>query len=205
MTEESYLITPRTDADPTSVFNEKCAESRLEELTKLIIAIYIEEDLKTWAKEHRLKGENVPPYPQDQIKEKFYEKARQEAIKILEQEKRNVVENRAKYIENTLNIIIKQLRLLVYTEHGKGKVYLKKVPVEGNVGQSNPHERDIMYFETYPEGIERYQQIGQQKSRIEEFNDYFEFMNEDLAALYQQASALANVEFVGEKEKDAKT
>jgi hypothetical protein len=205
----SYNIEPRSGEtiSPTQVFDLQCAETRLKELTQLIIAKFVQKDLENFAMEYKKAFKPVPQYPlnEAEIKQKFYEKARKEAERILEQERRNVVEQRSEYIKNTLNIIIKQLRLLIYTENGKGKIYLKKVPLEGNVGSNSPPFRDILYFETYPEGIERCGQIMQQKSRIDEFSDYFQYMPQDLAALYQQASTLANVEFVGEKEKDAKT
>jgi len=200
----SYLITPRTNADPTSVFNERCAESRLEELTKQVMQILIEQDQENFAMEHRKAfKQGFPQYSlnEAEIKEKFYEKAYKEAMRIIDQERRNVVEQRSEYIKNTLNIIIRQLRLLVYTESGKGKIYLKKVPVEGHVGENSPSERDILYFETYPEGIERHEQIGRVLSRLSEFSDYIGYASLELQQLYRQAIDLRPEIISGEKEE----
>ena len=204
----TFLIEPRSgeNLSPTAVFDGQCAESRLEELTKQIMQIFVHEDLENFAMEHKKAFKPIPLYPlnEAEINEKFYEKARKEAERILSQERRNVVEQRSQYIKNTLNIIIRQLRLLVFTEHGKGKIYLKKEPISGQCHPNNPSEREIFYFETYPEGIERYNQIMQQKGRLNEFEDYFAYMTQDLIELYQQASALAELEFVGEKDATQK-
>jgi len=201
----SFRVPPRTgNIDPTSVFDEGCAESRIEELTKLIIAKLTEEDLKAFALSYKKKFEAVPLYPLNatEIRDKFYEKARKEAVKILEQERKNCVEERSQYIKNTLNLIIKQLRLIVYTEHGKGKFYVKKEPLKGVLPKDAPLERDVMYFEgDNAAGIERYQQICRVLGRLGEFQDYEPYMNQELLDLWNEASQLGNIEIVWKDKK----
>ena len=197
----SYLVTPRNSEglSPTMVFDQGCAESRLKELTNLIIQKFVEEDLKIWAKEHRLKGETVPIYPSEQIHEKFYEKARREAERILEAERHNVVEQRSEYIKTTLRLTIKRLQFLVMTEHGKGKIYVEK-KLEPDA-RGNYKETDVPYFESYPEGIARLEQIDGVRSRISEFRDYVPyFSDEELKQLWKEALDLASLEIVRKEE-----
>jgi len=183
------------------IFDEGCAKSRVEELTRLLISNFACEDMEKMADEQRRAFKPVLPYPlnDQEILAKFSEKARQEAFKILEAERKALVEYRAESIKNTLNIIIRQLRFLVFTAEGKGKIYIRKVPIEGKTGQNAPSEREVEYFESYPEGIEHLERIGRVLNCFREVNDFVPYMNEELTALYQQARGLASLKRVWEK------
>lgn len=200
LSNEKFIIKPQDNLSPTQVFDEGCAESRLEELTQLIMEKLVEKDLKQFAREHREKHEPVPPYPYNeiQIREIFYEKARAEAIRVLEQERKNVVKARENYIKNTLNHIIRQAKLLVFTADGKiGKIYRKKEPIVGSVPRDSPSFRDVEYFEDdCPAGRERYEQIVRLKGRLAEFNQYSAYMSPELQSLLAEANNLLNLEVV---------
>jgi len=96
--------------------------------TNRIIVKLVEQNLKQFALEHKKRFKPVPPYPYNEIeiRERFYEKAKEEAEKVIEQERKNVVEARKNHMRNTLSLVIRQARLLVFTEHGKGKIIRKK-------------------------------------------------------------------------------
>lgn len=200
-------IEPRNgfELSPNAVFDEGCAETRLKELTLLFITKFATEDMEKIADEARRAFKPIPPYEHGGdstfLYEKFGEQARKEALKILEAERKAVVEYRAESIKNTLNIIIRQLRFLVFTEHGKGKIYIRKVPIEGKVGQNAPSEREVEYFESYPEGVEHLERIWRVRNCFTPLNDFVPYMSVELRELWMQARALANLETVREWEK----
>jgi len=203
-------IEPRNgfELSPTAVFDKQCAETRLKELTLLFITKFATEDMEKIADEARRAFKPIPIYEHGGDSEflyaKFGEQARKEAEKILEAERKALTEYRAESIKKTLNIIIRQLRFLIYSEHGKGKIYIKKVPIEGKTGQNAPSEREVEYFESYPEGVEHLERIGRVLSCFRELNDYAPYFSIELHDLWRQAQDLASLERVREK-KDAKT
>lgn len=193
----SFLIQPASgDLSPSVVFDEGCRESRIRELTdKILHCILQQREEKAWALEHKKRFENIPTYPLQENYARLYEEAHKEAVRIVEQERKNVVETRTNYIKTTLNLIIRRLRFLTFTEHGKGKVYVEKklVPAYDGYGYD---ERDISYFEKYPEGEQIFQQISAAISRVSEFRDYVEYFSDDLKALWKEFSKLESFEFV---------
>jgi len=164
----------------------------------MIIAKLTEEDLKAFALKYKKRFEAVPLYPLNQfeIRDKFYEQARKEAVEILEQERKNCVEYRSGYIKNTLNNAIKRLRLEVFTEHGKGTIYVARKVVLVDSGKGLYEERDVMYFETYPEGVDKLNRINLTLGQISEFADYIPYMNQECLQLWKEASDLANIGIV---------
>jgi hypothetical protein len=192
---------------PSQVFEQTAYAERLKQLYNTIVSLMAHEEMRQIAMEHKKRFETPPSYEYSfsQLEERFGKEAMGEAMEIIEIERRNVVEEMSDYMRDTLNSIIRQLRFLVYGENGKGKIYLKKVPVEGSVHPNQPSERDILYFETYPEGVQRYNEIERQKGRLLEFEQYFAYMNQELVALYQQASTLAELEFVVEEKGKGST
>ena len=204
MSSENFIIPPRDGKtlSPTQVFDEGCCQSRLRELESLIISILVDEDLKKHAKEHRLKGESVPPYPldADAIKERFGPRAREEAKRILEAERKACVEARSEYIKNTLNLIIRQARFL--TNNGQGKIYRKRVAIEGTIPPGSDGFRDEFYYEDdCPAGKERYEQICRLRDRLGEFQQYSAYLPNDLQLLLGEANKLLNLEVVDAKIK----
>jgi hypothetical protein len=199
MSTENFMVPPRDGKtlSPTQVFESGCVESRLRELESLIISILVDEDLKKHAKEYRLKGEPVPVYPHDAdaIKERFGPRARKESQRILEAERKACIEARSDYIKATLNLVIRQARLL--TNNGTGKIYKKKVPIEGKISPGSDGFMDAFYFEDdSPAGKERYEQICRLRDRLGEFNQYGSYMNAELQGLLEQANKLLNLEVV---------
>jgi hypothetical protein len=193
----SFLIQPASgDLSPSVVFDEGCRESRIRELTdKIVNYILLQRELKAWALEHKKRFENIPTYPLQENYARLYEEAHKEAVRIVEQERKNVVEARTNYIKTTLNLAIRNLRGLTFTEKGKGKVYIEKklVPSYSGCGYD---ERDILYFEKYPEGEQRFQQISQAISRVSEFRDYLPYFSGELTALWKEFSELESFEFI---------
>jgi hypothetical protein len=193
----SFHIRPQDNPDPNTVFDKGAAESRVNELTRVIVGVLVEADGKKWAKECRLAGEPITPYPlvnEGEIMEKFGQEAYEEALKILEQERKNVVAERTPYIKDVLNRVIKRLSFLTWTPHGKGKTYIAKkfVPDRDGYGME---ERDIAYFET-PEGEERQREIDLVRDQLSEFWDYIPYMDADTHKLWDKAYDLANIERV---------
>jgi len=193
----SFLIQPASgDLSPSVVFDEGCRESRIRELTdKIVNYILLQRELKAWALEHKKRFETIPPYRLEENYARLYEEAHKEAERIVEQEKKNVVLARTIYIRNTLNLIIRRLRFLTFTEHGKGKVYIEKKFVHADRG-SGYDERDIPYFEKWPDGEQRFQQINAAISRVSEFRDYVEYFSDELTALWKEFSELESFEFI---------
>jgi hypothetical protein len=205
----SFHIPPQDNLDPTIVFDKGCVESRLKQLTQLIIQQLVNEDLQAWVLEHRKAFKNVPPYPleDNQIQAKFYKEARAEAERILEVERKHAVKNREDHVRNTLNNVIRQLEFLVFTPQGtKGKIYTERKLVRDPRTHSF-EERDVQYFET-PEGEERVAQISRVGVLMSGFDDYFPYLPKELQDLYTKASNLGNLErvvVVKNAEKEAKT
>lgn len=201
----SYLILPETNLDPSRVFDKGCYDSRLKEKTAHIVAMLVDADVKKWAKECRLSGEVVTPYPlsQDEILQKFEPQAILEAKRILEEEKRLCVEARANYIRDTLNLVIRKLRLLVFTPSGKGTTYVEKkfVPDRDGFGVE---EHEIAYFESFDGGVEIQRQIDLARGQIGQFNEYAPYMSADLLKLYQEAYDLGNIPKVWLSKNDPK-
>ena len=137
------------------------------------------------------------------LSEKFGEQARKEALKILEIERKAYVEFKSPYIKNMLEQVIKRLRNLVYgVDKGKPfklQIIIEKVQIVGSVGQGSPSMRDDVYVLDHD--YERLNQIALVRGRVAEFEDYFPYMNEELTALYQQASSLGSLEYVRKEEK----
>jgi hypothetical protein len=188
------------------LFDEGCTSSRLKELTQGFIGQYVKEDLKAWALEHKKAFSEIPLYPlnEEEIQNKFYEKARGEALKILEEERKNYVDYLTSYIRTTLQSLIRRLRPLVYGIDEKGKSCKLKIIIERKIVRDDERrtfeERDVQYVGDNE--TERYNQIVLLQSRLNEFPDYVPYMSQELRELYSEASNLANLEVV---RKDAKT
>ena len=191
------MIEPASgDLSPSVVFDEGCRESRIRELTdKILYCILQQREEKAWALEHKKRFENIPTYPLQENYARLCEEAHKEAVRIVEQERKNVVEARTNYIKTTLNLTIRNLRLLTYTKDGKGKVFIEKKLVPAYRG-SGYDEREIPYFEKWPEGEQRFQQINQAISRVSEFRDYVEYFSDELKALWKEFSELESFEFI---------
>ena len=203
----SYIIQPQ-NIDPTRVFDKGCYESRVRELSNLILEQLVSEDVKKFAKECRQSGEVVTPYPLNEIeiRAKFGETAKTEALRIVEEERRLCVAERADYIKNTLKIVIKRLRFLVFTDKGtKGKIIIEDNKSIRDIDGTGFHKGSLTYFETLDGGVERLQQIGGVTSKLSEFVDYLPYMTDDLLALYTEAQDLANLETVFLNAKTEKT
>jgi hypothetical protein len=201
----SYHIQPQDNLDPSVVFDKGCAESHLKQLTHAIIYQLKWIDINNRVLEDRkaFKTPSVYPLTEDEVYEKFYKEARAEAEAIIEVERKHVVENRATHIRNTLNLAIKTLQFLVYTPRGtKGKVYTERKLIR-DPRTGSFEERDVQYFESYPEGEERLNQISM-ATRNCDFSDYVPYMSEELKALWVKCGDLSHFEG-GRVVKDAKT
>jgi hypothetical protein len=190
----------------TYLFDEGCVKTWLTETTNKLISLYAMEDMEKMVDEQRRAFKTVTSYPLNEIdvREKFGEQARKEALKILEEERKNYVEFKLPYIKNTLEQVIKRLRNLVYAVDEKGKpfklqIIVEKVQIVGSVGQGSPSMRDDVYV--LDRDYERLNQIALVRGRVTEFEDYFPYMNEELTALYQTASSLGSLEYVTKEEK----
>jgi hypothetical protein len=191
----SFHIQPQHDLDPTVVFDKGCAESHLKQLTQAIIEQLKWIDINNRVLEDRkaFKTPSIYPLTETEVYEKFHIEAQAEAEAILEVERKEVVENRANHVKNTLNNAVKTLQFLVYTSKGtKGKVYMERKLVR-DPRTGSFEERDVQYFESYPEGEEKFVQICN-ASRHCGFGDYVPYMSEELKALWVKYSDLASLE-----------
>jgi len=189
--------------DATRLWDKECVKWRLKELTRSLIAKFVKEDLEKFAMKHKKAFKPVPAYPYNSCdtRDMFYERARGEAIKMLEAERKAFVDYHADRIKKTLNVVMKRLSFLVFSEIGKGKVYVERMLVRNGDGYD---ERDVTYFEHYPEGIQTLQQIEGIKVRLSEFQDYIPYFNEDLNKLWKETTELATLEIVMIDEKKEK-
>jgi hypothetical protein len=198
MSEQEFIIPPADYLEPTQVFDKGCYETRLKQLTEMVLAKLIEQDMKQFALEYKKQFQEIPLYPYEEARVRFYEKARGEAQKIIEAERHKVVEARKDYIKTTLNLIIRQAKLLVFTDKGKGKIYKKREAIEGVLFKDDTRVfRDVFYFEDdNPAGRERVIQIAHLQSRLGEFEDYVPYMDAELQKLYAEAKNLLDIEVV---------
>lgn len=172
---------------PTEVFDVSCAENRVRELTQLIIGELVEVDLKRHAKEYRQKFEPIPSYPLNnaEIQEKFENIARQEAINILEKERKNIVDFQSPYIRKVLETYIKQLKYVLFDDQKPFKRYEEEVWKPDSNGE-NPRKTVLSY--TRSEIIHRW------TARLTDFSDFRPYLNDELSALWKEADALASQE-----------
>lgn len=182
------------ELSPIQVFDSGCAESRVRELTGHIIEEYVEADLKRHAKEYLRNFEPVPPYPLNnaQILEKFGSIARQEALKILEQEKKNIVDFQSPYIKKVLQTYLKQLKFVLFDDQKPFKRYEEEVWKPDSNGE-NPRKTVVSY--TRSEIIHRW------TARLTDFSDFRPYLNDELSALWKEADALASQENLVSKQR----
>lgn len=205
----SFHIPPQHDLDPTVCFDKGCVESRLKQMTQQIIEQLKWIDINNRILEDRkaFKTPSVYALTETEIYEKFHKEGRAEAEAILEVERKEVVENRANHIKNCLKNTIKTLQFLVYTSKGtKGKVYTERKLIR-DPRTGSFEERDVQYFESYPEGVEKLTQISNAGLHCG-FSDYVPYMNEELKALWVKYSDLGSLELVvvvKNAEKEAET
>ena len=188
--------------DATRLWDKECVKWRLKELTRYFIEKFVKEDLEKFAMEHKKAWKPVPRYPYNSCdtRDMFYERARGEALKILEAERQAFVDYHAERIKKTLNVVMKRLNFLVFSELGKGKVYVERMLVPS--GEGGYDERDVSYFEHYPEGIQILQQIEGVKSRLSEFQDYVPYFNKELSDLWKETTELATLEVIWKNDKE---
>jgi len=167
------------------VYDSGCAESRVRELTGHIIEEYVAVDLKRHAKEYMRNFEPVPPYPLDnnQIVEKFGSIAREEALKILEQEKKNVADFRSPHIQLILKTYIKQLKYVLLDDGHPFKAYAEET-MRGDSFGNNPIKTAVSY--TRSEIIQRWE------GNLAGEKDFRPYLNVELQALWREADALAS-------------
>lgn len=191
--------------NPSQVFDKGCAETRLREVTSQLIQQYVKEDLEKFALEYKKAFKPVPPYPlnESEIVEKFGYTAETEARKILEQERKNLVDFQSEYIKDVLERTIRKLRWLVYNGAEKVKIILDKEPSYRATSKDAPSMRDIMYFGDHD--FERYEAFCRTRDVLEKFRDYRPYFNEELLGLWNEAMELSNLEVVEKaKEKESK-
>jgi len=136
--------------------------------------------------------EAVTPYPYDSSKQRdmFYERARTEAVKILEQEKKNCVDFRTPYIQLVLKTYIKQLKYVLLDD---GKPF-KTCPEESWC----PDYSGTSMQKTVT-NYSRSQIIKRWDARLSEFSDFRPYLNPDVEALWREADALASQEHLVSK------
>jgi len=193
-----FHIPPNNSLSPSIVFDESCYRSRLEQLTKEIIE-------RMWAEEmEKIRDEakhnfKTPPVDESifaQREAKFGEAAKKEAIAIIKEERRLVVENMAPYIKTTLENLIPRLRNIVFGVDKKGKPFKRKIrvekmTVEDGSGKGNYIVTDVQSFDGDIEAFQHYERLA---SRVGEFNAYASYMPSDLAQLYAEARDLCSLE-----------
>lgn len=185
----------------TQVFSSGCVKSRLQDLYKLFIAKYNQEEQKKIRDKAKRAFKSIPPATSifSELEEKFGVRARKKAFKVLEQERRNYVNHKSEYITKTLKLIIPQLRFLVYVpdEEGKprkAKIYIQKMTKSDGRGQARIC--DVCYLESFPQGIERLAQIGGLRNKLRDFKQYVPYMSNHTFELYCEAQDLASLEMV---------
>jgi len=202
---------PPENLSHTYLFDEGCVKTWLTETTNKLISLYAMDDMEKMVDEQRRAIKTVTQYPLNEIdvREKFGEQARKEALKILEEERKNYVEFKSPYIKNVLEQVIKRLRNLVYAVDEKGKpfklqIIIEKVPFSGKGGEGSPSMRDDTYVLDHD--YQRLEQIALVRGRLAELTDYVAYFNEELSELWKEASSLGSLEYVRKEEKkDAKT
>lgn len=181
------------EISPIYVFDAGIVESRVREVTQLIIGELVEVDLKRHAKECRQKFEPVSPYPLNdaEIQQKFGNIARQQALDILEIERKNVVDSRTPYIKKVLETYVKQLRYVLLDDGKPFKTYSETSWCPDYTGTS---------MEKRVTSYSRSQIIQRWDARLAEFSDFRPYLNAEVEALWKIADVLRNQEGLVSKE-----
>jgi len=189
----------------TVLFDDGCAKSRLEELTKLFIKKFeLEEAEKIWDKAKR--QFKTPPtfnYIEAELEIMYGKRAREEAEKVLEAERQAYVSYLSDYIKTNLTRVSKQLRFMVYAINEKGEPYKLKIIVE-KMFKALP--KGDGYYECEEEYVgehdfDRLNQINLTRGRLNEFKDYEPYLSEELKKLWVEAQDLATLERVKKEAK----
>jgi hypothetical protein len=181
--------------DHLSVFHEGCVDTRLKELTQYFIGQFATEEMRQMAMEQRKAFKQIDPYPfnQEEVRQKFFDRAKLEAEKILEQERQNLVDFKSDYIKTVLTQAVKSLNQLVYDSTGaKYKMLVEKAVSPDPSGRWD--SRDIVYVGDHNFAL--LDLIGKVSGRIKQFNDYRPYLSEELKALFQEADSLSSLEIV---------
>jgi hypothetical protein len=169
------------------VFDLGCAESRVRELIDLFIAKFSLEHMRELADKQKRAFQAVTPYPYDdsQKREMFYERARVEAVKILEQEKKNVVDFHSPHIKRMLQTYLKQLRYVLLDDGHPFKVYSEET-MKGDSFGKNPIKTIVSY--TRSEIIRRW------RANLAGYSDFRPYLNPEVEALWKESEALESQE-----------
>jgi hypothetical protein len=183
----------------TEVFNKGCAETRLLKIASMLIQNYVREDIKNYARECRLRGDPVSMYPltEVQIIEKFGDRAKTEALKILEQERKNIADFHSPALKRYLETYIKQLRYVLMDDGKPFKVFQEE---SWNPDYTGKSFRKVITPYTRHEIIHRFTHL------LEGFVDFRPYLSQELSSLWNEADALASQEGLIEiEEKASKT
>ena len=177
---------------PIQVFDLGCAESRVRELTDLFIGEFAIEHMRELAMKQKRAFEAVTPYPYDttQQREMFYERARTEALKILEQEKKNVADFRSPHIQLILKTYLKQLKYVLLDDGKPFKTCPEESWCPDYTGTS---------MQKVVTNYSRSQLIDRWEGNLAGEKDFRPYLNVELQALWNEADALASQEHLVSK------
>lgn len=166
---------------PSQVFDCGCAKTRVQELTELLIGEYALEDMRKLADKQKRAFEAVTPYPYvDQIRERFFERARQEALRILEVERKNVADFHTPALKRYLETYMKQLRFVLDDR--------KPFPVYQEESWNLTLQAKTVTAYSKHEIINRFSHL------LQGFVDFRPYLNEELTAMWKEADMLASQE-----------
>ena len=147
---------------------------------------------KHFKKELRLKKplptQHWTPLSQGERNDRYFEKAKKMAEKVLEQEKQNYVDARAERDKNIIEEIKRKLRFLVWTVDEEGK------PMKIKVIEERLPNKTIQYVGEH--NFERLHQINMLRNRLEQIRPLVPNLKKDIQKLYEEALDLACLEYV---------
>jgi len=190
----------------TYLFDEGCVRTRLDELTRAFISKFETEAMQRIVDKAKRNFEPIPTFNfiQSELEQKYGERAKEEAQKILEQERQLFINSRTETIKKALTQIIQRLRFLVYAVDSEGKPYKLQIFME-KIAHYNSNGTVSFPQELYvgDRDFERAKDILNTSARLKEFELYLPYFSEELKDFWNEATELGNLEWVDkDKEKE---
>ena len=187
--------------DPIRLFDKDCVRSRLLELKKAFIAEYLDKEMKTIVDKAKRNFEPIPVFNWNstEVELKYGKRAEEDALKVLETERKSYVDFTSETIRRDLNRITKRahwLVMMVDPETGQlckvKHIIEKKAMPDG--GGTYWTLKEVDYCGDGDQ--ERFNQIRLLNHELAKFRDLVPYMNDELKKLWENAIDLVTLEIV---------
>ena len=174
--------------DYSRLFDEGCVKTRLNQLTQRFIAKFEHDDMLKIADKARRAFKPIPTYkhPIGKKREQMHKRARKEAEKVLELERKAFVKSRERGLFNRLTVIGTRLRMLMFALDETGK-FVKGTFVSRVVhtGGHSYHQNYVTFFGT-DQDAERMRSINQLKQVLRRDKYMLPYVSPEIKTLWDE-------------------